>query len=67
MTLNTKARRRWFGERATQEDRLRLGRTLLARLAGGRNQPVDNPAVVGGLADEQVLGNARFSGRLLGE
>ena len=61
------ARRRRFGERATQEDRLRLGSTMLSGLTGGRNQPLDDPAVVGGLAGQQVLGDARLGARLLGE
>ena len=61
------ARRRWFSERSAQEDRLRLGSALLSRRAGGLDQPLDDPAIGGGLADQQVLGDALVRARLLGE
>jgi hypothetical protein len=59
--------RRRLGERTTEEDHLRFGSALNSRLARGRNQPVDDPAIVGGLTDEQVLGDARFGAWLFGE
>jgi hypothetical protein len=52
-------RRRWFGERTAKEDGLRLRRAVLPRRAGGLDQTLDGPAVSGGLADQQVLGDAR--------
>ena len=55
------ARRRWFGERSAQEDGLRLGSALLPRRAGGLDQPLDDPAIGGGLAGQQVLGDARVT------
>ena len=60
--------RRWFSERSAQEDRLRLGSTsAFPPRTAAADQPLDDPAIVGGLADEQVLGNARVGARLLGE
>ena len=38
-----------------------------SRRAGGLDQPLDDPGIGGGLADEQVLGNPLVSVRLLGE
>ena len=61
------ARRRRLGERSAQEDGLRLGSALLPRRARGLDQPLDDPAVAGGLADQQVLGDALVRARLLGE
>ena len=61
------ARRRRFGERSAQEDGLRLGSALLPRRARGLDQPLDDPAVGGRLADQQVLGDAPVRARLLGE
>ena len=60
-------RRRRLGERSAQEDGLRLGSALLPRRAGRLDQPLDDPGVAGGLADEQMLGDALVRARLLGE
>jgi hypothetical protein len=61
------ARRRWFSEHSAQEGRLRLGSTLLSRGARGLDQPLDDPTIVRGLADEQVLRDALGRARLLGD
>ena len=43
-------RRRWLLERAAQEHRLRLGRSLPCRRTRGLDQALDDPVVAGGLA-----------------
>jgi len=60
-------RRRWFCEHSAQENGLRLGSALLPRRARGLDQPLDDPAIGGGLTDQQVLGDALGRPRLLGE
>jgi hypothetical protein len=46
------AARSWrLSERSAQEDRFRLGRPALPCLARGLDEPLDNPAIGGGLAD----------------
>ena len=45
-------RRRRLGERAAQQHGLRLGSSLLPGCAGGLDQPLGDPAVCGGLADQ---------------
>ena len=61
------AGRRRFGERPAQEDGLRLGSALLPRRARGLDQPLDDPAIGGRIACQQVLGDVRGRARVFGE
>ena len=61
------ARWRRFSKRSAQEDRLRFGSALPRRRAGSLDQPLDDPAIGSGLADQQVLSDARRRRWLLRE
>ena len=51
------ARRRRLGQRAAQVRGGDLGRAAAGRRAGGLVEPVDDPRVAGGVAQEEVLGD----------
>ena len=52
---------------SAQERGLRLVSALLSRHGRGLDQPLDDPVIAGGFADEQVICDALVRARLLGE